>query len=56
MEAGGVIMQPESALTWVSHSFTLIPGIFMVLVLLVMLKYPVTQEKLKKLREEKMLK
>ena len=56
MEAGGVIMQPESALTWVSHSFTLIPGIFMVLVFLVMLKYPVTQEKLKKLREEKMLK
>ena len=44
------LLQPQTALTWVSHSFTLIPGIFMVLVLLVMVKYPVTGEFIRKLR------
>ena len=48
--AGGAVMQPESALAWVSHSFTLIPGIFMVLVFLVMIKYPVTKETIKDIR------
>lgn len=36
-------VQPEIALTWVSNSFTLIPGIFMVLVFVIMLGYPVTR-------------
>ena len=46
------LLQPESALTWVSHSFTLIPGIFMVLVFIVMLKYPVTKRSIEALRNE----
>ncbi len=37
----GAIMQPESALQWVSHSFTLLPGIFMILVMIIMIRYPV---------------
>ena len=56
IESGGNVLQPESALTWVSNSFTLIPGIFMVLVFLVMLKYPVTREKLSELRKQKNIK
>ncbi len=46
------LMQPESALNWVSHSFTLIPGIFMVLVTIVMLGYPVTAGYLADLRRK----
>ena len=43
LEAAGeaALMQPETAFTWVSHSFTLLPGCFMVLVCIVMLWYPV---------------
>ena len=54
LEAGGnaALMQPESALTWVSHSFTLLPGIFMVLTLIVMLGYPITRDSLERLRKE----
>ena len=44
------ILQPDSALTWVSNSFTLLPGIFMVLVLIVMLGYPITKESLENMR------
>ena len=33
-------VQPETALTWVSNSFTLIPGVFMLLVVFMMTKYP----------------
>ena len=53
--AGGneALIQPESALTWVSNSFTLLPGIFMVLVGLVMLGYPVTEKSLEALRLKK---
>ncbi len=53
--AGGneALLQPESALTWVSNSFTLLPGIFMVLVGLVMLGYPVTEKSLEALRLKK---
>ena len=37
------LVQPEIALTWVSNLFTLIPGIFMVLVFVIMLKYPINK-------------
>mgnify|MGYP002287228785 CR=1 FL=1 len=37
-------VQPETALTWVSNSFTLIPGIFMLLVVLMMTKYPINRD------------
>lgn len=47
------LIQPESALTWVSNSFTLLPGIFMLLVGVVMLGYPVTKESLEALRSNK---
>lgn len=47
------LLQPETALTWVSNSFTLLPGIFMVLVGLVMLGYPVTEKSLEALRSKK---
>ena len=54
-QAGGAaILQPESALTWVSHSFTLIPGIFMVLVFLIMIRYPITKETLEELRKKRL--
>ena len=45
-------IQPEGALAWVSNSFTLIPGIFMILTFIVMLGYPITKETLEKMREE----
>lgn len=44
------LMQPESALTWVSNSFTLLPGIFMVLVFIVMIGYPITKDSLEEIR------
>ncbi|MBP3759268.1 MAG: MFS transporter [Firmicutes bacterium] len=55
LAAGGneALLQPESALTWVSNSFTLLPGIFMVLVGVVMLGYPVTEKSLEALRLKK---
>ena len=54
LEAAGeaALMQPETALTWVSHSFTLLPGIFMVLVFVVMLWYPVNAAYMRRLREK----
>lgn len=36
-------VQPEVALDWVSNTFTLIPGIFMVLVVIMMTKYPINK-------------
>lgn len=47
------MMQPESALTWVSNSFTLLPGLFMILVFVVMIGYPVTKDAIEKMRREK---
>ncbi len=52
-EAAGIEAQSETALAWVSHSFTLIPGIFMVLVLLIMTGYPITKKKIEMLLAEK---
>lgn len=43
-------VQPESALNWVSNMFTLIPGIFMILVFIVMLRYPINRERFEKIR------
>jgi GPH family glycoside/pentoside/hexuronide:cation symporter len=43
-------LQPESALTWVSNCFTLIPGLFMVLVFIVMLKYPINKKTMDEIR------
>lgn len=51
-EAAGA-MQPETALSWVSNCFTLIPGLFMVLVFLVMLKYPINKKTMEKMRQER---
>ena len=38
------VLQPETALTWVSNSFTFIPGLFMLLVVLMMTKYPINKK------------
>lgn len=43
-------VQPDTALNWVSNMFTLIPGIFMILVFIVMLRYPINKESFKKIR------
>ncbi len=43
-------LQPVSALTWVSNCFTLIPGLFMVLVFIVMLKYPINKKTMDEIR------
>lgn len=37
-------VQNESALSWISSSFTLIPGIFMILVFIFMLFYPINRK------------
>ena len=38
------LVQPELALTWVNNCFTLIPGILMVAVVGIMIKYPINQK------------
>ena len=47
------LVQPELALTWVSNLFTLIPGIFMVLVFVIMLKYPINKSTFEKMMADK---
>ena len=42
--ANDAAFQPETALTWVSNSFTFIPGLFMLLVVFMMTKYPINRE------------
>lgn len=37
-------VQPDMALTWVSNLFTFIPGLFMVLVVVMMTKYPINKK------------
>ncbi|MBR5740404.1 MAG: MFS transporter [Firmicutes bacterium] len=51
-EAAAFGAQPASALNWVSNCFTLIPGLFMVLVALVMLKYPINKKTMEELRKK----
>ena len=46
-------VQPEMALTWVSNLFTLIPGIFMVLVFVIMLKYPINKSSFERMMARK---
>lgn len=47
------LTQPDLALTWVSNLFTLIPGIFMVLVFVIMLKYPINKASFEKMMAAK---
>ncbi len=46
-------VQPEIALTWVSNMFTLVPGVFMILVLIIMTKYPINKKVFHKVMEAK---
>lgn len=46
-------VQPEVALSWVSNLFTLIPGIFMVLVFVIMTKYPINKKMFQKVMDAK---
>jgi GPH family glycoside/pentoside/hexuronide:cation symporter len=46
-------VQPEGALTWVSNMFTLVPGIFMILVLIIMTKYPINKKVFVKVMDAK---
>ena len=41
--ASEAAVQPEAALAWVSNTFTLIPGVFMLLVVGMMTKYPINK-------------
>lgn len=49
-------VQPEGALTWVSNMFTLVPGIFMILVFVIMTKYPINKKIFHKVMDIKALK
>lgn len=49
-------VQPEGALTWVSNMFTLVPGIFMLLVFVIMTKYPINKKIFHKVMDIKALK
>ncbi len=51
--ASEAAVQPESALTWVSNLFTLVPGVFMILVFVIMTKYPVNKKVFHKVMEAK---
>ena len=51
--ANEATVQPEMALTWVSHLFTLIPGVFMVLVFIIMMKYPINKKMFHKVMDIK---
>lgn len=46
-------VQPEMALTWVSNLFTLIPGVFMILVFVIMTKYPINKKVFHKVMDAK---
>ena len=37
-------VQPETALTWVSNCFTFLPGLFMVLVVVMISRYPINKK------------
>lgn len=49
-------VQSEGALTWVSNMFTLVPGIFMLLVFVIMTKYPINKNIFHKVMDIKALK
>lgn len=46
-------VQPEIALTWVNNMFTFIPGLFMILVFILMLKYPINRSTFQQMMAEK---
>lgn len=46
-------IQPENALLWVSNLFTLVPGIFMILVFVIMTKYPINKKMFHKVMDAK---
>ena len=49
-------VQPEGALLWVNNMFTLVPGIFMILVFVIMTKYPINKKIFHKVMEAKEMK
>ena len=51
--ANEAAVQPETALTWVNNMFTLVPGIFMILVLIIMTKYPINKKVFVKVMDAK---
>ena len=51
--ANEAAVQPENALAWVSNMFTLVPGAFMVLVFIIMLKYPINKNVFHKVMDVK---
>ena len=51
--ASEATIQPENALTWVSNLFTFIPGAFMILVFVIMTKYPINKKVFKKVMDAK---
>ena len=51
--ASEAAVQPEGALTWVSNLFTFIPGAFMLLVFVIMTKYPINKKVFKKVMDAK---
>lgn len=57
LEAAGFVndaqIQPEGALSWVSNLFTFVPGLFMVLVVVMMTKYPINKKSFQKVMEAK---
>lgn len=48
----GVVEQTDMALNWVSNSFTLIPGVFMIMVLVFMMFYPINKKTFAKVSSE----
>ena len=44
-------VQPDMALEWVSNMFTLIPGLFMLLVFLMMTRYPINKKNFSRVME-----
>lgn len=49
--AEAAAVQSELALTWVSNCFTLIPGIFMILVVVMIDRYPINQKRFERVME-----
>ena len=51
--ASEATVQPENALVWVSNLFTLVPGVFMILVFVIMTKYPINKKVFHKVMDAK---
>ena len=46
------VVQSTTALSWVSNNFTFIPGLFMVVVVLAIMKYPLDKNMFKRVLDE----